>query len=65
MSDFESENSCYQACAIQTRHRMHQTHENMDFHENTDSGSDTKVIESIHAVHRQADRTIRLCRNRR
>ena len=26
---------------------MHQTHENMDFHENTDSENDTEVIESL------------------
>ena len=26
---------------------MYQTHENMDFHENTDSESDTEVIESL------------------
>ena len=26
---------------------MHQTHENMDFHENTDSVNDTEVIESL------------------
>ena len=26
---------------------MHHTHENMDFHENTDSESDTEVIESL------------------
>ena len=26
---------------------MHQTHENTDFHENTDSESDTEVIESL------------------
>ena len=33
--------------AIQTRHQMHQTQENMDFHENTDSEDDTEVIESL------------------
>ena len=33
--------------AIQTRHQMHQTHENMDFHENTDSVNDTEVIEAL------------------
>ena len=33
--------------AIQTRHQMHQTRENMDFHENTDSEKDTEVIESL------------------
>ena len=26
---------------------MHQTHENIDFHENTDSVNDTEVIESL------------------
>ena len=26
---------------------MHQTHENMDFHENTDGENDTEVIESL------------------
>ena len=26
---------------------MHQTHENMEFHENTDSENDTEVIESL------------------
>ena len=26
---------------------MHQTHENMDFYENTDSVNDTEVIESL------------------
>ena len=26
---------------------MHQTHENMDFHENTDSVNDTEVIEAL------------------
>ena len=32
--------------ANQTRHQMHQTDENMHFHENTDSENDTEVIES-------------------
>ena len=27
--------------------QMHQTHENMDFHENTDSENDTEVTESL------------------
>ena len=26
---------------------MHETHENMDFHEHTDSENDTEVIESL------------------
>ena len=26
---------------------MHQTHENMDFHENTDSENDTEFVESL------------------
>ena len=33
--------------AIQTRHHMYQTHENMVFHKNTDSDNDTEVIESL------------------
>ena len=30
---------------------MHQTHENMDFHGNTDSENDTEVIESLFTPH--------------
>ena len=30
---------------------MNQTHENMDFHENTDSVNDTEVIESLFMPH--------------
>ena len=33
--------------AIQTRHQMHKTRENMDFHENIDSENDTEGIESL------------------
>ena len=37
--------------AIQARHQMHETHENMDFHENTDGENDTEVIESLFTPH--------------
>ena len=30
---------------------MHQTQENMDFHENTDSENDTEVIESLFTLY--------------
>ena len=36
---------------------MHQTHENMDFHENTDSENDTEVIESLYSRRTQTSRT--------
>ena len=45
MSDLSQKIAVYQA--IQTRHQMHLTHENMDFHENTDSENDTEFIESL------------------
>ena len=46
MSEFESEKKIAVYHEIQTRHQMHQTHGNMDFHENTDRENDTEVIES-------------------
>ena len=33
--------------AIQTQHQIHQTHENMNLHEDIDSLNDTEVIESV------------------
>ena len=45
MSDFESENGCLSSNSDTAS--MHQTHENTDFHENTNSESDTEVLESL------------------
>ena len=41
---------------------MHQTRENMDFHENRDSENDTEVIESLFTLYTDglANRAIRL-----
>ena len=65
MSDFESENSCLSRNS--DTHQMHQTHGNMDFHENTDSENDTEIIESLFTPYTDepiASLCIRLCRNR-